>query len=245
MPWVTRAAAEVTGPRRAGPGRWRARDPEGFTASSRWPSRGLAWSGGDANDPLRATTAVSVSSYCSRRRRCAHGAGRMRRLGHHRRRSGAVEVLATRQAGGDTDHRGVRRARPFLDAARVFAPQKGAPRAGHRPQSAARIARRGLSGPLRCRVTSLIGAGAGWARRRGRTRAKLTSGSSWWRAARVARCLEGADLVVTGEGRLDAPRRRQRSWRGGPPVPRRCCASPVRSHRAPSSLGRPAPMSRS
>ena len=206
--------AEVTGPLGAPVlARWAClEDPEGFTAVIEMAeAAGLALvGGGAANDPLRATTAGvgelillavgegahTVLVGCGGSATTDGGSGAVEVIGDPAKLAGTQIIVAC-------DVRA-----PFLDAARVFAPQKGAS-----PAQVTALSRRleSLAGDYRDRfgvdVTSLIGAGAagGLAGGLAALGAKLTSGFELVARRKGLRAaLEGADLVVTGEGRLDA-----------------------------------------
>jgi len=247
--------AEVTGPLGAPVlARWAClEDPEGFTAVIEMAeAAGLALVGAATpTTPCAPRRPVSVSSYCSPsaklRTRCWSDAA----LGHHRRRVGCRRGhWRPRQAGGTQIIVACDVRAPFLDAARSSHPRRGL------PEQVTDLSRRleSLAGDYRDRfgvdVTSLIGAGAagGLAGGLAALGAKLTSGFELVARRKGLRAaLEGADLVVTGEGRLDATSFDGKVVGGvvalAGPTPVLCITGEVAP--APSSLGRPAPMSRS
>jgi glycerate kinase len=172
---------------------------------------GLALVGGpDRNDPVRASTAglgeliAAAVQGASRRLLIGMGGSATTDGGW-----GALEVLEphSRLSGVHIDGACAVRTR-FLDAAAVFAPQKGAS-----PAQVEFLGRRleRLAGVYRDRfgvdVTSLDGSGAagGLAGGLAALGAELSGGFELV-AERVelADRIEGADLVVTGEGHLDA-----------------------------------------
>lgn len=203
-------------------------DPLGRPVQARWrlagdvavvesaAAVGLALVGGaEGNDPLRASTAgageLVAAAVAAGARRVLVGVG-----GSATTDGGAGAMTALERAGGfggaevvvacDVDT-------PFLDAAAVFGPQKGA--GAHdvailtgrlRRLAAAYATRYGVD------VTALPGAGAagGLAGGLAALGARLEPGFDLVaEAVGLERRLDGVDLVVTGEGCLDAT-----SWRG-------------------------------
>lgn len=168
---------------------------------------GLALTAG-ANRPLDATTRgtgeLMVAALASGARRVVVGVGGSATTDGG---LGAVEALQWSLRGAEVVV-ACDVATPFLDAARVFGPQKGANEAEVELLSR-RLAR--VADDYRARtgvdVTALAGAGAagGLAGGLAALGARLEPGFDVVaRAARLDEALEGAALVLTGEGCLDA-----------------------------------------
>ena len=185
--------------------------PGGIAVIEMARASGLALVAG-RNDPLRASTRGTGELIAAARPRRARG-GSIVGVGGSATTDGglaAVEALGWSLGGIDGDGRVRRRRRRSSTPRAVYGPQKGATRragrAAHPPPRAAR--RRSTAARTGVDVTTLAGARRGRrARRRARRdrrRARARASTSSPSAAGLEDALEGVDLVVTGEGKLDA-----------------------------------------